>query len=219
MTTPTTCATCDGAGEVERPATPAEVDAGYELGVAYSPCPSCGPVEHPAKWSANVLAVLSQVRAHYLPEHPPKVLDPFAGVGIARLAEALAPADLTGVELQPQWVDRGPMPRTVVGDATRLPEGWLGTFGAVFTSPCYGNRMADHHDAADPCKACGGRGVVDVVAAADMSTDALQAGCEAPDGAPARPREQRMDPSGSRCPDRPAGPAVGGGAGRPGRYW
>lgn len=29
-------------GLVERPATPAEVDAGCELGVAYDPCPHCG---------------------------------------------------------------------------------------------------------------------------------------------------------------------------------
>lgn len=41
MTTATACHTCDGTREVERPATPAEVDAGYELGIAYDPCPAC----------------------------------------------------------------------------------------------------------------------------------------------------------------------------------
>lgn len=30
-------------GYVERAATPAEVDAGHELGVAFDPCPSCNP--------------------------------------------------------------------------------------------------------------------------------------------------------------------------------
>ncbi len=33
--------TCDGDGLVERLATPTEVDAGCELGIAYDPCPGC----------------------------------------------------------------------------------------------------------------------------------------------------------------------------------
>lgn len=168
MTTTTdTCTTCDGTGEVELQATPAEVDAGYELGVAYDPCPVCHPPEHPAKWSANVLGTLAKVRRDHLPtDRVPSVLDPFAGVGIDALAAALvgttdrptAAANVVGVELQPEWTDRGPMPRTVQGDATQLPENWTGTFDAVFTSPCYGNRMADHHDAKDTCKVCRGSG-------------------------------------------------------------
>lgn len=38
-----TCEACHGAG-IERTATPAEVDAGCELGVAFDPCPECKPI-------------------------------------------------------------------------------------------------------------------------------------------------------------------------------
>jgi tRNA G10 N-methylase Trm11 len=39
----------------------------------------------------------------------------------------------------------------MVGDATALPFADA-TFDGVFTSPCYGNRMADHHNAKDTSK-------------------------------------------------------------------
>jgi hypothetical protein len=42
---PDPCFTCNGEGVIERSATPAEVDAGCELGVAYDPCPTCQPKE------------------------------------------------------------------------------------------------------------------------------------------------------------------------------
>lgn len=35
------CETCHGEAVVERTATPDEVDAGCELGIAYDPCPAC----------------------------------------------------------------------------------------------------------------------------------------------------------------------------------
>lgn len=86
------------------------------------------------------------------------VLDPFAGVGRAKLQAALGFAAFTvvGVELEAEW--RGDDPLTVAGDATRLDPEWSGAFDAVFTSPCYGNRMADHHEAKDPCAVCRGSG-------------------------------------------------------------
>lgn len=37
----TACQGCDSTGQRERAATPAEVDQGHELGVAYDPCPAC----------------------------------------------------------------------------------------------------------------------------------------------------------------------------------
>lgn len=118
--------------------------------------------DHPAKWSAAVLDVLAEMvgtEAEYQ-DRRLRVLDPFAGVGRERLADALGTAavyDVVGVELQPEWGDS----ITVQGDATDLPAEWSGRFDAVVTSPCYGNRLADHHDAKDPCKACNGKGYVD----------------------------------------------------------
>lgn len=46
-----------------------------------------------------------------------------------------------------------------MGDATALPEEWTGLFDVIATSPCYGNRMADNHEARDSCAGCGGTGV------------------------------------------------------------
>lgn len=121
--------------------------------------------DHPAKWSAAVLDVLTELveaEAEAL-DRRLRVLDPFAGVGRQRLADRLGTAAVTevvGVELQPEWSALAGDELTVLGDATDLPVAWGGVFDVVATSPCYGNRMADHHDAADPCKTCNGHGYV-----------------------------------------------------------
>lgn len=112
--------------------------------------------EHPARFSKKVLATIRQV---LMPEviavgHL-SVLDPFAGVGgVHDLAEQSI--STVGVELEPEWAHAHP--DTIVGSVLALPPEWRGRFGALVTSPCYGNRMADHHEAKDPCRACKGRG-------------------------------------------------------------
>lgn len=123
--------------------------------------PQLVAADHPARWSSGVLPVIAQLAAAEADRlgRPVAVLDPFAGVGLPRLSEALASegapvAELVGVELQPEWATEG----VVVGDATDLPAEWGRRFDVVATSPAYGNRMADHHDAQDPCKACNGVG-------------------------------------------------------------
>ena len=99
-------------------------------------------VRHPAKFSDPILDVI----ARYLqPEW--NVLDPFAGVGrVHELGERVG-CRTVGVEIEPEWANVHP--KTVVGDALRLPEEWTGVFDAIVTSPTYGNRMADHHEAKD----------------------------------------------------------------------
>ena len=42
--------------------------------------------------------------------------------------------------------------KTMIGNALHLPMQWTGAFHVVATSPTYGNRMADHHDAKDDSK-------------------------------------------------------------------
>ncbi len=79
--------------------------------------------------------------AGYLQDYP-RVLDPFAGVGLVHLL----PNETVGVEIEPEWAEMHA--DTVVGDALRLPFAQH-SFDAVFTSPTYGNRLADHHNAQD----------------------------------------------------------------------
>lgn len=108
------------------------------------------PMDHPAKWSQ---AVLDQVAEYVQAEAEAqdrrlRVLDPFAGVGRQRLEDAIGLAsavEVVGIELQPEWGDD----QTIQGDARDLPADWSGRFDVLATSPAYGNRMADHHDAKD----------------------------------------------------------------------
>lgn len=73
------------------------------------------------------------------------LLDPFAGSG--RIHELRNDFRHTwGVEIEPEWAAEHPC--TIVGNALDLPFADR-TFSAVITSPTYGNRMADHHEARD----------------------------------------------------------------------
>jgi hypothetical protein len=102
---------------------------------------------HPAKFSAPILEVLRDI----IPEGA-RVLDPMAGVG---LIHSLEGRKTVGIELEPWWACAHP--RTMVGNCKALPfpdHSWPW----VVTSPTYANRMADHHDAKERCRACAGTG-------------------------------------------------------------
>jgi len=97
---------------------------------------------HPAQFSRQILDVVE--RNHLLPDKG-FVLDPMAGVG--NVHKLRTPTRFTvGIEIEPEWA--AAHPSTFVGNALRLPFG-RASFDAVITSPCYGNRLADHHRAAD----------------------------------------------------------------------
>lgn len=102
--------------------------------------------EHPAKFSAEVLAVLQRLVSDEATRlaRPPVILDPFAGVG--RIHDLVGCITI-GVELEPEWA--ACRHGTYVGDATNLVDHEDGQYDAVMTSPCYGNRLADHHNAKD----------------------------------------------------------------------
>jgi hypothetical protein len=74
------------------------------------------------------------------------VLDVFSGVGGIHAL----PVPTFGVEIEPLWASQHAGP-VVVGDATRLPIS-DNAVDAVITSPVYGNRMSDHHEAKDSSK-------------------------------------------------------------------
>lgn len=117
---------------------------------------------HPAMFSKELIVPLADlIRGRR------KVLDPFAGTGrIHAIAAAAGVPRSIGIELESEWANVGEFPgpnrRQIVGDSLQvLPTFRAGTFDAVVTSPAYGNRMADKHEARDPCKHCGGSGAVD----------------------------------------------------------
>lgn len=120
-------------------------------------------LKHPAKFSDSLIEAMRHLvrrerrRLGLSPEET-RLIDTFAGTGKVHLLDDEAVT--IGVELQPRWA--ACHPRTYVGDATNLPRGWRGRMHLWGTSPCYGNRYRDHHDARDTCKACDGHGITGV---------------------------------------------------------
>lgn len=93
---------------------------------------------HPARYSKQLLDTLFRWTEGLDP-----ILDPFAGVGSAVFSRGMV-----FNELEREWAAQCPRGTTTRGDALHLPFR-TGSVGAVVTSPCYGNRMADHHEAKD----------------------------------------------------------------------
>lgn len=116
--------------------------------------------DHPAMFSRELIRPLADTIRGRL-----SVVDPFAGTGrIHVIAEEAGVPMSVGIELEPEWANAdfftGPERLQIVGDSLEvLPKFGAGRFEAVLTSPAYGNRMADKHEAKDSCKACGGSGV------------------------------------------------------------
>ena len=103
--------------------------------------------EHPAKFTRGVLIKI----APYLPRHKgARILDPFAGVGgVFGLYNLGFKGEIVGIEIEPEWAANNP--GIIVGNALHLdfPDSY---FDAIVTSPVYGNRMSDHHNAKDGSK-------------------------------------------------------------------
>lgn len=102
-------------------------------------------VKHPAKYTPSVLDAIRDVVDAEAAQlgRPLDIIDPFAGIGGIH---ALDGHNTTGVEIEPEWAAAHPANRQ--GDATNLPFP-AGSFDAMATSPCYGNRMADTYDGRD----------------------------------------------------------------------
>ena len=93
-------------------------------------------MRHPAKYSDILLPMLDLLLRGY-----ETVLDPFAGTG--KLRNVRPDAHL--IEIEPEWAA---ISGATIGNALALPYS-DNSIDAVCTSPTYGNRMADHHDAKD----------------------------------------------------------------------
>lgn len=103
-------------------------------------------VAHPAVFSSPLLPVFKKMLDKYLHTTPIHVLDPFAGIG--RIHELASDGIFTyGLEIAPKWA--ACHPNTKCGDVLQLRKYYRRKFDAIVTSPCYGNRFADHHNARD----------------------------------------------------------------------
>ena len=111
---------------------------------------------HPAKYSAGVIIDIVDMLGPYRTRlrQSAGILDPFAGIGgVHTIGDALGVRS-TGFEIEPEWARQHP--RTKITDVLTLPlTPWTtrrGQYDGIVTSPCYGNRMADHHEAKDDSK-------------------------------------------------------------------
>jgi hypothetical protein len=97
--------------------------------------------QHPAKYSESLMPVLARILSTRK-----RILDPMAGSGkVFELRNSLPDAQIFAGEIEPEWAI---MSEAMVANALHMP--WAsGVFDAVVTSPTYGNRMADHHNARD----------------------------------------------------------------------
>ena len=101
---------------------------------------------HPAKYTDVLLPVMAGML-----KGRRRILDPFGGTGKVFLLEHWlgAGVEIQAVELEPHVAAINP--RTTQGNALHLSWG-DGYFDGIVTSPTYGNRMADHHNAQDASK-------------------------------------------------------------------
>lgn len=99
---------------------------------------------HPAKFNDSILHYLKKgLRTARLS------LDPFAGVG--RIFEIDTPGTIIGVEIEEEWAVQAPVAYNRIMIVSDFFEVGFSEeqFDYIATSPTYGNRMADHHDAKD----------------------------------------------------------------------
>lgn len=116
------------------------------------------PRPHPAKFSDIILVSLDLL----VPDG--MYLDPFCGVG--KVFELVrAKRTIVGIEIEPEWCDqargRAEAMQHRVDDDVKKPYAvcanslkWMKEytykrFDGIITSPVYGNRMSDHHNASD----------------------------------------------------------------------
>ena len=141
----------------------AEVDAMIATASRKPIKPDLGSgISHPARYSDPLIPMFAELLEQHSfcgDEYP--VLDPFAGTGKIHKLRDYGYITI-GIEIEPEWAAMHD--GTLVGDALNLPfisedlrpadleadEYHAGEIGAICTSPTYGNRLADHHNASDP---------------------------------------------------------------------
>ncbi len=106
-------------------------------------------IKHPATYSEDFIPVFAELLLGCN-----NVLDPMAGVGkIAKVKDFGYTGKVYCNELEPEWKDSSYLvDEWHFGDAANMEWAKDKNFDAICTSPTYGNRMADHHNAKDDSK-------------------------------------------------------------------
>ena len=101
-----------------------------------------GGISHPARFSDAIIARFAEI----LDGNSYRILDPFAGTGRIHELETHG-HETVGVEIEAEYAAMHP--DTICASALDLP--FLDhEFDVIATSPTYGNRLADSHNASDP---------------------------------------------------------------------
>lgn len=106
---------------------------------------------HPAKFNRDILdRIVHAIQWHTVTPEDALVFDPFGGTGkVFEILDIFPNYHITALEIEPRWASWDP--RITLGDA--LNNGFPDEhFDLVVTSPTFGNRMADHHNAKDGSK-------------------------------------------------------------------
>lgn len=105
--------------------------------------------KNPAKFSDSILQVIENYILAKLPLES-TILDPFGGSGkIAKIKDNVD-VKIHCNDIENGWKEKFPVDMWYHQDAEFLTTDC--TFDAIITSPTYGNRMADHHNAKDASK-------------------------------------------------------------------
>lgn len=108
-------------------------------------------IRHPAKYSDEFIPEFCEVLKSY---NCKSVLDPFAGTGkIGKIKEYGYDGQIYANEIEKEWLSQSKydIDYMFFEDAQFCDFGGV-IFDAICTSPTYGNRMADHHNAKDSSK-------------------------------------------------------------------
>lgn len=107
-------------------------------------------IKHPATYTNSFIPKFAELLIGC-----ENVLDVFGGIGkIALIKEHGFIGKVVCNELEQEWAETSPynVDEWHIGDAANMAWAESNSFDAICTSPTYGNRMADHHNAKDGSK-------------------------------------------------------------------